>query len=314
MKNEIYLTLNVPVASAKTKHYEIKKLRKAAEKHRFTVKVVSDNEVYELLDNDLPYAVINMSGRPTTTHLRLLRELESRGCKTVNPTYSASIADDKMLAYIELKHARFPVPKTLNFDVLFNMLSPSAASYIEKNIGFPCVIKIPDAGLGLGVHRVMSIDELHDLTSLLGLCNWRRPDGNQTNNLIIQEYIPYSEGRAVRVLVIGGKCLGAFCKTNRASWKTATFDTGKAADGLTRDRFEMKPELEQMSIDICKHFNLGCAGIDYLFTETGFVVCEINTSPNMRYFDELFPELDTSALLIEYLLNKDSSDHRLQIF
>ena len=103
MKNEIYLTLNVPVASAKTKHYEIKKLRKAAEKHRFTVKVVSDNEVYELLDNDLPYAVINMSGRPTTTHLRLLRELESRGCKTVNPTYSASIADDKMLAYIELK-------------------------------------------------------------------------------------------------------------------------------------------------------------------------------------------------------------------
>lgn len=306
IKNEIYLTLNQPILNSKSKHHELKSIRRAARQRGFVVKVIPSYEIYEITDDNVPYGVINMSGRPTTSHLRLLRELELRGCKTINPIYSSSIADDKMLCYLELTNAGFPVPKTMNFDVWYLSHNPEEAlRCIQTTIGFPCVVKIPDAGLGWGVHRVNSFPELQDLIGLLTLCTWRRIDGQQTTNLIIQEYIHHSVGRAVRSHVIGGKCLGAFVKTNTDGWKSPTVVSHPSL-APHRYKFELSPELEKMSVEICNHFKLGCAGIDFLFTETGLAICEINTSPNLLHFDMLFPEINTADLLIEYLINNNS--------
>lgn len=298
MRNEIYLTLNVHPSLFPYKNYEFDRLRVASEEKGFTARILPCYEVQEVSDEELPFGVINMSGPVTDTHLRLLRDLELRGVRIINPIYDSIIADNKMLSYIELKNLGFPIPKTRDFNVWHLTGRPTIIQEIEDTIGFPCVIKIPDAGLGWGIHRVMNPGELRDLMGLLGMCTWRRLDGQLSSSLIIQEYMQYSEGRAVRVVVVDGKCVGALYKTNELSWKT-----NSTAVGWTREPYEIDPVLEKMSIDICKHFNLGFAGIDFHFTETGFAVGEINSSPNMEYFERIFPDINLSHLLIDYLIN-----------
>jgi RimK family alpha-L-glutamate ligase len=298
MKNEIYLTLNVTPGLFPYKNYEIERLRIAAEEKGIITRVVPTLEMQDVSDDDLPFGAINMSGPATETHLRFLRDLEMRGVRHINPIYDSMIADNKMLSYIELKNLGFPIPKTKDFNVWYLTSRPTIIQEIADTIGFPCVIKIPDAGLGWGIHRVMNPGELRDLMGLLGMCTWRRIDGQLSSSLIIQEYMQYSEGRAVRVVVVDGKCIGALYKTNALSWKT-----NSTSEGWTRQSYEIDPALEKMSIDICKHFNLGFAGIDFHFTETGFAIGEINSSPNMEYFERIFPDVNISQLLIDYLIN-----------
>ena len=297
MTKNIYLTFNQAPKYFNIKPYEIENVTRAAEQRGYNARIISPNDMYDVADEDLPFAAIAMQGGVTETHLRFLRDLELRGVKTVNPVFSTRIADDKMLSYIELKNANFPIPKTIDLNVHADI--NNNVNKISTKLKFPCVIKIPNSGLGFGIHRVMNANELYDLLGLLALCTLRRYDNHIAANLLAQEYVKDSEGRAIRVVVVDNKCIGALYKTNSSGWKTNSSNLGRKTEP-----YHIDSVLEKLSLDICKHLNLNFAGIDFHTTPDGYLIGEINSSPILEHFESMYPNIKVSELLLDFLIKQ----------
>ncbi len=92
-----------------------------------------------------------------------------------------------------------PIPKT--------MLTrfPSNPDLVEKQVGFPCVVKVVTGSHGAGVYLCENKKQFSDLSELISALDFK-------NSMIVQEYVQHSEGRDLRVIVIGGRVIGAMLR------------------------------------------------------------------------------------------------------
>jgi gamma-F420-2:alpha-L-glutamate ligase len=298
-KKQIFLTFNShPSIAGPVIDHEIQKLTQAASNLGFEIVKLGGQQLITPSDDDLPIAVFNMSQMVTYSHQQYLRDLELRGVRVLNPIYNSIVADDKMLSYIELKNAGFPVPKTLHVNPLFLDDKPELIKRITDNLGWPCVLKITNSSLGRGVIKISNQQEFDDVFSLLNISALRTANNDTTVKLLIQEYIKESEGKTVRVIVLNNQCWGSYMKLSHNHWKANT-TTGS----FDRHPCTLTDKLAKMSLAICQHFNLGYAGIDFLIGKEGFLVGEINTVSMLKGFDLMHPELDIYPAIINYLTN-----------
>ena len=297
---EIYLTSSFAVPSTSVKAYDMKRMTASCVKYGFTPVIKSGFDLHLGQEGNLPFAAINMTGPPNETHFRYLRELELQNVNVINPIAKSKTADDKMLCYLELKYNHIPVPKTFNLNPLSVFNVDTVCDEIEELLGFPCVIKLPNAGLGYGVVKVDTSDQLSDLLTMLLLSMGRFGSSDWTANLLAQEYVEESAGKAIRLFVLNNKCMGAMLKTNTYGWKT---NLRKCQHG-SREPFEISPELEKLSLRVCEVLGLSFAGLDFHILENGFSVGEVNCCPDTSTFEEKFPDINLSDKLIEYLINK----------
>jgi RimK family alpha-L-glutamate ligase len=298
MKNEIFLVTNFPIEKAMS--YELTQFTIEIKNAGFVPKVMSPMEIIgSISDNELPMAVLNIcvnSAAMPETNIRFIRDLELRGVKVINRLFDARIADDKMLSYLELKHAGFLVPRTMDLNVSYLKNIADVISTIEKNIGFPCIIKPTASYQGIGVTKIDNINDLECLIKLLVHSSVKQFDGRASINLIVQEYIP--EGNSVfRVIVLDNKCIGGELKKSN-NWKTIP-----AIKGGERFSLALDNEIETMCIDICKLFNLKYASIDFFKNEKGYIVNEIGTMPALEVFEMVNPGVNLKKSVIEYLIS-----------
>jgi RimK family alpha-L-glutamate ligase len=316
MQKTIYLSFNLtPNPIAAFRMAEINLFLDMISRFGFVPKIVADRELFEsFLPESLPYAVINCAGYPTESHLRYLRNLEVNGVKVLNTVYDTKIADDKMLAYIELSNKGIPMPKSIDLNLSWQWNWAEAIEYINNTMGFPCVIKSPVFGFGYGVHKVDTAIQFDDLYGLLVQSTPRFSNGHVWPNLLVQEYIPETFGKCVRVMVLDGQCLGAMFRGNNSDWKTGhpvrlnrndgSWGGGRAGYNEYREKFELTPELIDLSLKTCKILNLNFAAIDFFFGKDGFLVNEINTAPNITAFHDTNPEINIYEKILEYITKK----------
>jgi RimK family alpha-L-glutamate ligase len=99
--------------------------------------------------------------------------------------------------------------------------------------------------------------------------------------MIIQEYISHSEGRDLRVIVIGGRVVGAMQRTSTdGSFKANISRGGEGA------AYDVDDEMEMLSIQVAKVLDLDIAGVDLLFHSDGYKICEANSSPGFKGFEK----------------------------
>lgn len=305
MSNTILLTTNLPLQFIPYKLYDLEQLKASIEKFGYTPKLITPKEMSIPLE-EVPLAAINCTGYPVDSHLRFLRDLELKGVKVPNLVFNAKVADDKMLSFIEMSNAGIPVPKSIDLNLGYGTEFANILSMIDRTLGFPVVVKVPNSALGYGVHLVHTVEQLDELMNLVALSNLRNTLGHMTTNLLIQQYIPETKGSAVRVVVINKKCVGAYKRTNKHSWKTTQssktwgFGIGGKNEDL-RIPYQVTKEIEDLCLNVCDVLNLNFAGIDLLFGPNGFLVGEVNTSPNHEPFDNTHPDINLSDSLIKYL-------------
>ncbi len=295
---EFYLTSSFAVPSTSVKAYDINRMAAASVKYGITPVVKAGFDLHLGQEGNVPAAVINMTGIPNESHFRYLRELELQNVSVINSVSRTKTADDKMLCYLELKYNHIPVPKTLNLNPLGLSNIARMCDEITDRLGFPCIIKLPNSGLGYGVVKVDNASQLSDLLAMLLLSMGRFGSSDWTANLLAQEYVEISAGKAIRVIVLNNKCVGALYKANSVGWKTNTHATG-----WSRSPYEIGPELERLSLRVCEVLGLAFAGIDFHILENGFSVGEVNSCPNFEAFEKIYPDINLSELLIEYLMN-----------
>lgn len=203
--------------------------------------------------------------------LALMREMEKHNIPCVNPKDAVTAANDKFLCSQILSKAGLPIPRT----VLIN--GEESIPAIRESIGFPAVIKILTGAKGSGVTLVDSEEQCRSLLQLIHATAPETP-------LIAQEFIKTSKGKDIRVVIVDGKAIACMCRKSRTKDFRANFSLG----GLVED-YPMTDEIKELGEKAAAALGLRVAGVDLLFTENGFTICEINASPGFAGIESCCP-------------------------
>lgn len=105
-----------------------------------------------------------------------------------------------------------------------------------------------------------------------------RPVTAPTANIILQEFIAETEGRDLRVIVVG--CMQRV--STDGSFKANISRGGRAM------AFEATDEIEWLATEATRVLNLDIAGVDLLFDEAGrFRICEVKSAPQFKVMERL---------------------------
>ena len=265
-----------------TEIYERERFIEEADKYGIDFTVVFADEIDLIVSRDdrksirfrndivaLPDSLLARTGSGTGYfNLSVLRQFERLNVPTLPNSASIEASKDKMYANQILAQAGLPIPKT--------MLTrfPCKAGLVEKVVGFPCVLKVITGSHGAGVYLCENAKQFEDLSELISSL-----DGK--TSMIIQEYIKFSEGRDLRVIVVGGRVIGAMQRTSTdGSFKANISRGGKG------EPYDVDDEMEMLAIQVAKVLDLDVAGVDLLFHNDGYRICEANSSPGFKGFEQ----------------------------
>lgn len=262
----------------KPEMYEINRLMEEAQNNAIDLHILKPEQIdlivtqedrKSILVNDkqtsLPDFVLPRMGAGTTYFaLAVIRHLERLGVPCFSNSESIDTVKDKLYTHQILAQSNLPVPKTML--VKF----PIDVNLVERQIGFPAVIKTLSGSQGKGVYLIKDKQSCKDLFQLIEITN-------SQISIIIQEFIETSYGRDLRVFTIGGKVVGCMERKSEADDFKANFSSG----GKVKS-YLLTKEIEWLALEVTRLLNLDIAGIDLLFDHDHFKICEVNSSPGFE--------------------------------
>jgi gamma-F420-2:alpha-L-glutamate ligase len=222
-----------------------------------------------------PDAILCRTGAETSYFtLAVLRHFERQGVMMFNGSRAIEAVADKLQTLQILSQRGIPTPRTILGKF------PVDVGLVERELGFPVVVKTLRGTRGAGVVLCNSKAEFNDLADLL--------DGAEAGaDFLFQQYVTASHGRDVRVLVVNGKARAAMeRRSTDGSFKSNISLGGQAT------RFELPPEMAHLAVMTARALDLDIAGIDILFDKEGYRICEANSSPG---FQALEPACDINV-------------------
>ena len=156
---------------------------------------------YKGEDLELPKLVLVRLGAGILPfQLAVVRHFEQAGVPCINGSLPIEIVKDKLRSSQILSRSGIPIPNTMMVRL------PIDDGLVETNIGFPCVVKVVTGSYGEGVYLC---EKKRDYKKLMEFIDNL---GNK-KTMIVQEYLNDAPGTDLRVLVIGGKVIGAMERT-----------------------------------------------------------------------------------------------------
>lgn len=213
-----------------------------------------------------PDLIIPRTGSETSYFtLAVLRHFERQGVSIVNPPAAIEAVADKLHTLQVLGGANIPIPKTILGKF------PVDVGLVEREIGFPVVVKKLRGTRGAGVMLCENRAQFDDLANLL--------DGAATGaDFLFQQFIKASHGRDVRVLVIDGKVVAAMERRATDGGFKSNISLGGSAEPFKPTR-----QMTELALKVARELQLDVAGIDILFDADGrYRVCEANSSPGFQ--------------------------------
>lgn len=196
--------------------------------------------------------------------LAVLRHFEKQGVAMVNSPTAVEAVGDKLQTLQILAGAGLPIPKTILGKF------PIDVDVVERELGFPVVVKTLKGTRGDGVLLCNDREQFNDLAKLL--------DGAKPGaDFIFQQYVKSSHGRDVRVLVIDGHAVAAMERRSA----DGSFKSNISLGGVGTC-FNPPPEMAGLAVRVASVLGLDVAGIDILFDDDGYRVCEANSSPGFQ--------------------------------
>lgn len=238
---------------------------------------------YKGQDMELPKLVLVRLGAGILPfQLAVVRHFEQAGVICVNGSTAIETVKDKLRTSQILSRHSIAIPNTMMVRM------PIDDGLVKNNIGFPCVVKVVTGSYGEGIYLC---EKQRDYKKLMEFIDNL---GNK-KTMIVQEYLGERPGEDLRVLVIGGKVIGAMKRTAPEGDFRANI-----TNGGTGEKFEITEEIDYLARETARALNLDIAGVDLLFDSRGFRVCEANSNPGFMGFEK-YCNVDVADLITEYV-------------
>ena len=238
---------------------------------------------YKGQDLELPKLVLVRLGAGILPfQLAVIRHFEQAGVPCVNGSVPIETVKDKLRSSQILSRAGIAIPNTML------VRWPIEDHLVTTNIGFPCVVKVVTGSSGEGVHLCESKKDYKKLVEFVENLGNRK-------TMIVQEYLGDRPGEDLRVLVIGGKVVGAMLRSAPEGDFRANI-----TNGGTGANFPVTDEIDYIARETARALNLDIAGVDLLFDDRGFRVCEANSNPGFKGF-ETYCGVDVAEIITDYI-------------
>lgn len=216
--------------------------------------------------------------------VQVLAEMERGGALCINPAKPTADFRHKFAALQILENSGVPIPETR-----LVRTGQDLNAAVEELGGPPVVLKFARGAQGLGVIWAESRDTAVSVTESLNLIQY---------DVLLQRYYPAAREMDLRVLVLGGKILGAVRRVAGDADFRSNFHRG----GMLY-KHELSPELENLAISASNALGLHFSGVDIIETGSGPVVLEVNLSPGFEGFDKVY-SADIAADVLDWALQK----------
>lgn len=217
--------------------------------------------------------------------LAIIRQLERLGVNVFNRAATIETVADKLHTHQILAEQGLPTPATMLAKF------PVDIGLIERTIGFPVVVKTLLGHNGTGVFLIENTEAFTDLMDLIG-------ETNPNIQMIFQKFVSQSRGRDLRIFVVDGEVVA--CMERRA--KEGSFKANFSQGGGVQE-FIPDEEARKLSIQTAEVLDIQVAGIDLLFTDAGYTICEANTFPGFKGLEKAC-EVNVPAAIYKAMHNR----------
>ena len=201
--------------------------------------------------------------------IRLARQLEKQGYKLYNCADAIEYCDDKIRTAQILANNDINLPKTIFSHMIFNDKLPKEEGYyqgIEEELSYPLVVKEAFGSFGNEVYLARNRKELINIHQKVIY----KPH-------LYQEFISTSEGRDVRVQVVGNKVVASMLRTSKDDFRA------NITNGGTMEPMNLPKSFEKLAIKAASIIGADFAGVDILFGEQNKpVICEVNSNAHIK--------------------------------
>ena len=237
----------------------------------------------------LPDFVLPRTGSGTTYFIKaIIRHLERLGVTLINGSDAIDNVKDKLYSQQILGSSNLPVPKTML------VKHPINIELVEKNIKYPMIIKTLSGSYGSGVFMVEDKKQFRQIMKMAELTNARY-------NIIIQECIEDSLGRDLRVLVVNGKVVGCMMRQSVDGDFRANITRGGEAIP-----YQIDDDIDWIGGECARLLDLDIAGVDLLFNEGSYTICEVNSAPGFQGMEK-YTKQNIAEKMVDYIIKKVGS-------
>ena len=280
-------------------NFEVDRLVEEFEKQGVDIRVVNPKDVDIFVDRDdrksiivdgkprkLPDFVLPRTGSGTTYFIKaIIRHMERLGVTMINGSESIDAVKDKLYSQQILGQSNLPVPKTML------VKHPIDLELVEKNLSYPMVVKTLSGSYGAGVFLV---EDRKQFRQLMKMAEITKP----SYNIILQEFIQDSYGKDLRVLVVNGKVVGCMMRQSVDGDFRANITRGGEAIP-----YQIDENIEWLGGECARLLHLDIAGVDLLFNDGNYVICEVNSAPGFKGMEE-YTNKNIAVEMVNYVIKK----------
>ena len=242
----------------------IERFRKAAARLNIDTSIIDRNDYAQLSRYDALF--IRDTTRVDNYTYRFARRAQVEGMIVIDDPESILRCCNKIYLHELLQANRIPVPKSI-------VVSKNTVDKIEAQIGFPCVIKLPDSSYSSGVFKVNDKAQMLETTKNLF---------RQTDLLLVQEFFPSDYDW--RVGIVDREPLYV-CKyyMARNHWQIINYEKNGDVGNVDTLRVEDAPvEVVETAKKAAGLIGNSLYGVDLKSVDGKTVVIEINDNPSIE--------------------------------
>ncbi len=209
-------------------------------------------------------AIIPRIGTSVTFYgLAVVRQFETAGVLTTASSSAIARSRDKLQSLQLMSQVGLPIPRTAV------VARPEALfSAIEAIGGLPAVVKLISGTQGRGVFLAHQFATVAAILQKVAELN---------RQAIVQEFIAEADGRDMRLIVVGDRCVAAMQRQAPAGEFRANLHRGGSASA-----FVPEPAIVAMAVAAARIHGLAVAGVDLVFSHRGPLLLEVNSSPGLE--------------------------------
>lgn len=277
-------------------NYSTKRLKQVALSRGHQVRIIKYKECYASMEQNNPTVsyrgedlgdftaiVPRIANSMTRYGTAIVRQLEMQGVYSISSSIAISRSRDKLRSMQLLAKAGVSIPKTV-----FSRNSADIDDLIEKLGGAPVIIKLARGTHGNGVVLAETKKAAKSVLQAFYLTN---EDGT---NVLLQEFIKESAGTDIRAFVVGGRVIASMQRQSLDDDFRSNLHKGGEGKSV-----KLTEEERKMCIKAARAMGLNVAGVDFMRSERGPLVLEVNASPGFGI--EKVTGRDVATPIIEYV-------------
>lgn len=212
------------------------------------------------IEDELQVIIPRIDCPHTPFGFSVLRQFHALGIPSTDSATAISCGRDKLHSLQYLMECNIPIPSTG-----FAYTREQLKCAIDSIGSFPIVMKVLDGTEGNGVYLAHDHDQAKVIFDRHNMCGTR---------IIVQEFIKESAGTDMRSFVVGGRIVANMCRKSQ----NGDFRANIALGGCSTD-IKLTSEEEALVLKACAAIGMRIAGVDFIRSERGPLILEINTSP-----------------------------------